>query len=643
MADEQKPADPNLTPSALTSYLAVQKPQHAAASPAFLQYLKEAATDPVGAAKKVKTWAKEWTEGDFQLIEAAYPKHKKYWAKLRAFRASLLHQQSQSTKGFSTPDPLLFFDKVLGWKPSDAARFHGYQHGITPDQVKIAEAVTRYKRVAVPSGHGTGKTFLIGGGIALWLLYAKQDTIVVTTSAKWEQVRTQVWAELRTAHQRAKITLPGKLLQTELRIGDKWFAIGLSTDEVTKIQGYHSKRVIVLVDEATGIEEEMWAGFEAITLGPQDRIIAFGNPTNPASYFKRVCESPLWHTIRLDCLNHPNVVHGNPDIVSGAVTLEWIKDRLEEYGSEESPLYQSRVRGLWPTQAQDGLISLAWVDEAQDWKQRRSKVPKAPDALAQQGWVALGLDIAGPGSDLCVLWGIFPQEGKFGVGRILWWTVHRDTMETVGKVISSIRELEGRARILCLDDTGIGNAVGSRLVEVQRHAKQGIAVYGPKGPDPLVQCSILRINFGSNPQVENRYLRYKDQLWWQLREALQREDLGLPDEQELTNLRLPKGVNLVSQLTSPFYETTSNGLLRVYDRRDPNSESKKLRMLPTRSPDLAHSLMLAVHGWRAIRPDEVKDMPRTLQELRRQQWKRALEEDLRTEPGQPGPEIYRYM
>ena len=57
-------------------------------------------------------------------------------------------------------------------------------------------------------------------------------------------------------------------------------------------------------------------------MGPNDRILAFGNPTDPSSRFKRTFDIGTWHHIHLDCRGHPNVKHDAPDIIPGAVTRD---------------------------------------------------------------------------------------------------------------------------------------------------------------------------------------------------------------------------------------------------------------------------------------------------------------------------------
>ncbi len=58
-----------------------------------------------------------------------------------------------------------------------------------------------------------------------------------------------------------------------------------------------------------------------------------------------------------------------------------------------SPAWEARVLGQFPTQADDALISLAWLDEA----------ARRPACRLRRAGCTAGLDVAGPGEDETVL------------------------------------------------------------------------------------------------------------------------------------------------------------------------------------------------------------------------------------------------
>lgn len=592
----------------------------------------------------------EPTMEELEAFTSLNPKAKKIFERYRSLRAQKLNRDAKIAGSLQSQDPLHFAMSILGMRPSEAAKLAGYRSPLTPDIVRVMLSVRDHRKTAVTSGHGTGKTH--GAAIiALWLLYSVEDTIIVTTATSWSTVEKQIWAEIHERFAKAKLPLPGHLTSTDLKLGPKWFATGFSTNEPERVQGFHSKRVIVIIDEATGYPEDLWDSLESLIVGPNDRILAMGNPTNIASKFKRVCDSGSYNLLRLDGYNHPNVLHGDPYIILGAISREWIADRRLEYGSEDAPMFLARVRGVWPPSSTDTLISQTAIESAQQWDERHVKdiefppdlraLPRAPSKnVTHEGkGVGLGIDIAGPGSDLCVC-----TETDGGRIKILWWLVHRELMETVGRLIRTIRSYNGRARALAIDDTGIGNGVSSRLMELQQWARDDLYTrLRVKEDDSLILCNIIRVNFAEESDDKSRFHRMKDQLWWQLREDLNKEVRGLPPEPELKALTFPRGVSMSAQLVAPIYEVHSSGAIIVYDRRHGNRE--KTKNLPTRSPDVAHSIILSNHAYRFIRTEKGIDPPKDIPEMRRRSFaehirsllkKRGDDDDSTTDP-------YKYL
>src|SRR6266851_5681248 len=148
---------------------------------------------------------------------------------------------SRSAAGSLLRDPALFARIVLGadlWKRQE-----------------ILAAVSRHSRVAVKACHASGKSYAIAIAV-LWWLTAHRDGIVVTTAPTWLQVEKVIWGEIKSAVRRS--VLCGKVkfpvpTQTELRLGPQNYAIGLSTDDSSRFQGFHSGHVLIVLDEAPGV------------------------------------------------------------------------------------------------------------------------------------------------------------------------------------------------------------------------------------------------------------------------------------------------------------------------------------------------------------------------------------------------------
>ena len=136
---------------------------------------------------------------------------------------------------------------------ADPVRFVCENLGASPwsKQIDILEAVRDHSRVAVRSCNGSGKTY-IAAYIVLWWLMCHTDAVVITTAPTGHQVKNILWREIRRAHNENRRLVGGKLLRTSLELGDKHYALGLSTDTPERFQGFHEGHILFVVDEARG-------------------------------------------------------------------------------------------------------------------------------------------------------------------------------------------------------------------------------------------------------------------------------------------------------------------------------------------------------------------------------------------------------
>lgn len=421
-------------------------------------------------------------------------------------------------------DPFLFFHDVLGVPV------------VTPDQTRCVNSVLEHRRTAAPSGHGVGKSF-IAAAILLWFLFTRFGSKVITTAPTWFQVETLLWREVDRLYRSAPIALGGVLTSTQLDLGVEWFAVGLSTDQPTRFQGVHAPAVLVLFDEATGVDAGIWDSADSMAVSPDDRFLAIGNPTDPTSRFKEVCDSGLWNVVEISSENHPNVLERRI-VIPGAVTHSWVHERLEQYGGRDSDLYRARVLGKWPKAGSDVLIPTSLVEAA---RARWVEPAGRPEAA--------GCDVARFGVDETVVAAIgdgghpFELEARHG----------QDLMATAG-------QLKARnARRTYVDDTGVGGGVTDRLAELE------VAVHG--------------VNFGEAAQDAERFVNRRTELWWGAREALRAELVSVPPDPALA-----------ADLSSVKYSFDSRGRIRLESKDD---LKKRLK----RSPDRGDAFVLAVAAY----------------------------------------------
>jgi len=439
-------------------------------------------------------------------------------------------------------------DDLLAGAASDPALFGASFLGgsYTPDQLRVMAAVRDHERVAVHSGHATGKSF-VAAAIVLWFLHSHKPSKVVTTAPTWRQVNEILWSEIRIACERSTLPLGSHLppRAPELRVGSDHFAVGISTDDSARFQGFHSENLLIVLDEAGGIGPEIWDAVEYIASGGAVKVLAIGNPDSPDGRFISAVKSPLWHSINISCMTHPNIT-GVGDYVHGAVTKDWVEGRKLEWG-EDSPLYQARVCGKFPEEGDDTLISLRWVIDAVGRKDIQVKKPPV-----------IGVDVARFGSDETVLMLLRDElvvETRAYIGR--------DLMQTCGEILRMKRDhgLDETALVV-VDDVGLGGGVTDRLREQGQH--------------------VMAFKGGAKARDSNQFLNRRAEAWWFLREELREGRLCLPDDDLLK-----------SQLSSVRYNPRSDGKIQL---------EKKDQMLKrgVPSPDRADALVMAVWGRKRV-------------------------------------------
>lgn len=430
----------------------------------------------------------------------------------------------------SRNSPVFFLRNVLGVKY------------ITPQQISVCNSVRDNRRTAAPSGHSVGKTFL-AAHLVLWFLFSYPKSKVLTTAPTWFQVENLLWREIRKAHSSSITNLGGEPMQTELNLDEDWFAVGLSTNDSTKFQGIHAPRVMIVFDEATGVASEIWEAAEGVAVGINDRFLAIGNPTDPTSRFKQICDSELWNVINLSAEHHPNVLEER-EVIPGAVTKQWIDERLIEYGGRETGLYRARVLGLFPEQGDDMLISLADVERAQA---RWSPPTGIPDAL--------GVDVARYGSDETV------EIEIYGRTVAMPRSFHgQDTMATAGAIKAS------SAAKKAVDDAGVGGGVTDRLKEQK--------------------INVIAYNAGESAFDKEQFLNRRAESWWLIREMLKRDEIDLPPDNKLA-----------ADLTNIKFGYTSRGQIKLEAKED---IKKRIGRSPDRGDALAIALAALNQPQRAI-------------------------------------------
>jgi phage terminase large subunit len=441
-------------------------------------------------------------------------------------------------------DPVKFARHVLGYD-------------LWPTQEEMLRAITTHPRLGVKACHASSKT-LTAALLVLWWIARYKDGIAITTAPKFEQVEKLLFAEIHKATQNSKFAYP-KLNLSQVKLGPDNYALGLSTNAGVRFQGFHGAHLLVILDEAPGIESDIWEAVEGARAGGDVHVLALGNPTIVGGPFHDafVAHRAQWKTLTIDAFDTPNLQGFTLEMLRNLprglpeddpifqykprpylVTRRWVYEKYWEWG-EKSGLWQAKVRGQFPENSDDTLISLAWLEAA---KKREVHF----DQYQGRDLVA-GIDVAGPGKDETVC---YVRQGPSIVGFAAW-----SSPDPRGQCVAFLTPYKKRLRLVNVDSIGLGYNFGMHLRD------QGF-------PVDLV-------NVGQTAHDAARFANLKAECYWGLRERLEAGELaGLTDDQT------------IAQLATIHWKATPQGKIAIESKEEMRSRGVK-------SPDRADALMLA--------------------------------------------------
>ncbi|WP_329330736.1 hypothetical protein OIU81_02855 [Streptomyces sp. NBC_01454] len=430
-------------------------------------------------------------------------------------------------------------------------------------QIEIAESVRDHRLTAVQSCHGVGKSWTASRLTAWWLdTHPPGEARVVTTAPTGDQVKAILWSEINAAFSKAEARenpFLGRINETEWKLGKRLIAFGRKPSDYNPhaFQGIHAKYVLVILDEACGVNKQFWTAASAIATGEHCRILAIGNPDDPGSQFARACaNTDRWNVIRISAFDTPNFTGEQvPDeLRSMLVSHDYVDDMRSEYG-EQSPTFTSKVKGEFPTDSEDGVVRLSTL--------RACAAPReAPHPDERLLPVELGIDMGAGGDETSIR----ERRGML-VGRE-WKFREKDPVKAAARIVEAIRE--SGATTVKVDSIGIGWGIVGNLREKREQGRHS--------------AEILGVNVSEASTEPHRFPRLRSQIWWEIGRKLS-EDRAW----DLSQLEEDDRERLISQLTAPKYSLDSAGRIVV----EPKAETiKRLG----RSPDNADALLLAFYA-----------------------------------------------
>ena len=402
--------------------------------------------------------------------------------------------------------PAEFVEDLLNVEPQDWQR-------------EMMGAALQNRKLSLRSGHGLGKTACCSW-LMIWYLLTRYPVKVVCTAPSASTLydglmaETKRWVKELPTPIRSLLEIKSDRIELASSPTEAFLSARTSRAESPEsLAGIHSDHTMILVDEASGVPEQVYEAAYGSMSGKNAVVILIGNPTRSSGYFyethTRLRDS--WWTKKVSCLD------------SSLVSPDFIAEMAEKYG-EESNAFRVRVLGEFPLAEDDTLISLHAVEQA---SKRTVEQPEGTPVV----W---GLDVARYGDDASVL---CTRRGRHLVSLHSWKKL--SLMELSGRVLDLLNSADEPPDEILVDSIGLGAGVLDRLRELDIPARG--------------------VNVSESPAMADRYANLRAELW-DLTKSWFGEEVQIPNDD-----------SLIADLTAPRYSFNSSGKMIVESK----AETKK--------------------------------------------------------------------
>lgn len=379
-----------------------------------------------------------------------------------------------------------FVEKIIGGQP-------------TPWQKEALIQIGLVDRIGIRSGHGVGKSTYMAW-VSLWWVSTHYPCKIACTAPSAHQLNDVLWSEIRLWHRRmnevfrSNIEISGDRMQ--LKGSPESFAVARTSrkEQPEALQGFHSENMLFLVDEASGVPDNVYEVAEGALSTPGAKVVMVANPTRTSGYFFDAFhkDREMWLLMHIP-YNEQNAHAFNPKY---ALSIE------TRYG-RDSNVYRVRVEGNFPKADDDALIPFELMETALEREVEATDVE-----------IVWGVDVARFGSNRTAL---AKRKGNVQLGKIQW----RQGLDTQQVARWIVREYED-----CKDDEKPGriyvDAIGVGAGVVDRLREEHLPVVG--------------INVAESPSEKEEFFKLRDEIYWKVREWFEARDCKINDEDLMKEL-----------------------------------------------------------------------------------------------------------
>lgn len=437
-------------------------------------------------------------------------------------------------------DPLYFIEKMWGLYPQEKGQEFIKGKHITWQQVKIIKSVQSSlqggkRRISVASGHGIGKTACLSW-LIIWYLFTSKNAQIPCTAPTSEQMHDVLWKELSLWLKRLPKEIEELFDWTTgyLRVKEApttWFARAKTArkEAPEALAGVHGDYVMFVIDEASGVPEEIFNTAEGALTGENVIVLMISNPTRLNGYFydSHHKDKHNWATFQFNSEESP------------IVDNEFVNRIIEKHGID-SDEYRIRVQGLFPQE--DAIDDKGFVPLLLE---KDLNFCSIADFV---GIPRMGIDPAGEGRD-STIW-VVRDNFK---AQIVAKEKISDSKTIAQKTLTLLDYYNIDQSNVWVDNFGIGANVAMEIL------------VGGKRINP--------INVGERPEDTETYLNLRAEMYWKLRKWL------------IAGGQLVGDLEKWEQLLTIRYKRNLAGKLQIMSKDEMRREGIK-------SPDIADALML---------------------------------------------------
>lgn len=317
---------------------------------------------------------------------------------------------------------------------------------------------------------------------------------------------------------------------------ETWFARARTArkESPEAIAGLHGEHVFIIVDEASGVPDEIYRAAEGSTAGPNVLVILIGNGTRNTGYFYDThhTDKTNWRTFSFNSEESPIVEEG-------------YVERMEAKYGRDSDEFRKRVSGGFP--AAEQMDVLGWIPLLTD-----NQINRVPVDIEFVGRKMMGVDPSGEGDDATV-WAI---RDNFHA-RVVATEASSNEKTVAQKTYDLMREFGIDAADVVIDNFGIGANVAKEMLLLNHTA------------------SVTAVNWGEDAGDEEVYLNKRAECCFEAKKWFSRGGAIVGDE-------------LQRDIIGYMYCNTLSGKRRILDK-------PRLRQKLGRSPDRGDAFFLTFY------------------------------------------------